>query len=104
MCNEEKFLTEQQHIFALCAILVCIATPSCRYASSDHTDCAALSFHTEDSVAWNILGNNMMLPFPSDIAVDNTTLHILGMMDWKWLHSYSLKDLSCQSSLNHGQG
>lgn len=98
------FPANLQHILALSAISLCIATPGCRHASSDHQEGTALSFQTEDSVAWHMLSNDIMIPFTSDIVIEDNTLHLLGMMDGKWLHSYNLTDMSCQSSIDRGQG
>lgn len=42
-----------------------------------------------DSITWNILGAEEVIPLPNDMIVNDSSIIVVGLMQDKWLHVYN---------------
>lgn len=77
----------------LVTISVAFIVAACTYSNnriSVATDKCTMIFAETDSVDWNILSKDEIIPFPNDIAISDTSIVILGLMGDQWLHTYDI--------------
>lgn len=73
-------------IFLLISVISIQLFVGCNRSQQGETSCL---FTKVDSIQWSILETDAILPIANDMVATDSLVYLLGLLDNKWIHSYS---------------